>query len=293
MTRPGPKRIEVGLAGGLGNQLFQYAAGRALSLQTGADLVLDLTFYREGRHRSFLLDQFSGPAAHSQFLRPKPIDRLARAIGFPGRKMPVYKERSGRPDPGFLAIQPPVRLEGYFQSADYFEKFAATIRQELAPPPATDPFSLSLAETMSGAAALHVRRGDYISNKKAAALYAECLPDYYAAAMEHLPSGTDVVVFSDDIAWAKSHLPQSRHLIFVDDGSERKALDDLWLMSLASHHIIANSSFSWWGAWLATPGQGVTIAPLSWYRDKSADVSWMIPDGWIRLPGQDDSPKQG
>ena len=95
-------------------------------------------------------------------------------------------------------------------------------------------------------------------------------------------------VFSDDIAWAKANLPQTRPMTFVGEEAPRSGLADLWLMTLARHHIIANSSFSWWGAWLAQRQDGETIAPARWFADGSYDEKDLLPTNWTRLPAERD-----
>lgn len=276
--------IEIAVTGGLGNQMFQYAAARALAMKTDADLWLDLGFYRSGRHRAFELSAFPEVEAHSETREHGLMRRLSRKLGLAGSRFPVYREPHFHTDPDFFHLKPPVRLEGYFQSVDYFSEFGPQIRRELTPEPAADRTSLALADTAGDACALHVRRGDYVTNARARATYAECSADYYRAAIDMLPDNTTVMVFSDDLEWARKNLPAIRKLVFVGNGAPRPGLADLWLMSLARHHIIANSSFSWWGAWLAGPGRGLTIAPVRWFNDPAIIDDGLIADGWLRLP---------
>jgi hypothetical protein len=285
--------VSVRIAGGLGNQMFQYAAARALALRHGVPLELDLSFYDPGRHRAYELEAFA-LAPHGVIAPPPPGPfartraALARAWRHrrrpPGPPVALYREPHFHFDPRFAQLVPPVRLVGYFQSARYFEDCEATIRQELAPPPATDALSREIAQRMGGqGVALHVRRGDYVTNPKNASTFAVCGVDYYARALALLPAAAEVFVFSDDMAWAREHLPRLRPLVFVDDGSRRSGLADLWLMAQARHHVIANSSLSWWGAWLAAPAGGLKIAPARWFVDPAMDDRDLVPAGWTRL----------
>ena len=130
---------------------------------------------------------------------------------------------------------------------------------------------------------LHIRRGDYVSDKRANAIFSICSLDYYRRAIDHIDSTGSVYVFSDDIAWARENLESSKPLVFVDSDPARDTIRDLWLMSQAHHHIIANSSYSWWGAWLAGPDKGATIAPQKWYNDPAHDDRDMIPTRWRRM----------
>jgi hypothetical protein len=122
-------------------------------------------------------------------------------------------------------------------------------------------------------------------NARANATHGTCSVDYYRDAMGQLPGNGPVFVFSDDIDWARANLPDVRRLVFVGEGgAPRSGLADLWLMTLAQHHLVANSSFSWWGAWLAEPGRGTTFAPARWFADTALDDADMVPPEWIRVP---------
>lgn len=273
--------VTVEIAGGLGNQMFQYAAARALALRHGAKLVLATSFYRRGRHRSFELSRL-------------PIEaEVGRTGGLPGfgrlfrSKAPIYTEPHFHFDAGLATLKPPVRLKGYFQSWRYFAGHENTIRAELSPSMPDDGESLKLAVDMASGdwAALHVRRGDYVTPKNRAQLDM-CGVDYYRDAMGLLPADCRVLVFSDDIAWAKAHLPPVRPLIFAGGVAPREGFADLWLMSRARFHIIANSSFSWWGAWLAGRGDGFVVAPERWFGESTVNTSDLVPDNWRRLPNR-------
>ncbi len=289
--------VTVRVTGGLGNQMFQYAAARALSLRLGVPLTLDLRFFDRGRHRRYGLDALPlaphaevGNQGASRWARLlAPLQQVARSMT--GRGVPVYREPHFHVDEAFFSMRAPVRLEGHFQSERYFASASVMLREELMPPPADDPLSRDIAHAMaaSESAALHVRRGDYLTEPKNRALFAECGPTYYAAAMSHLPANCSVFVFSDDMAWCREHLPRARPLCFVEDGVPRGALADLWLMTRARHHVIANSSLSWWGAWLAQAsaltgaGRGITVAPRRWFVDPRFDDRDLVPEGWFRV----------
>ena len=282
--------ITVRVNGGLGNQLFQYAAARSLALDRRTKLVLDRSFYDKRRHRSYELDKLG---ICGDCLVPVHGYRWVHSLRKLGRRVfrldaAEYFEPHFHFDPKLQSIEVPCILNGYFQSPRYFQHHADTIRRELRPPEATDEESRRLAGILEDAdsISLHVRRGDYVTNAKARQVFAECGQDYYLRALDRIPNGGPVVVFSDDITWAQQHLPTTRKLIFsgqANDTKRRSGLEDLWLMTKAEHHIIANSTFSWWGAWLAEKQNGTKIAPDRWFcesREKSADL---IPDEWIRL----------
>ena len=274
------------LSGGLGNQLFQYAAGRSLALRTGAKLVLDISFYDKGRHRSFELTSFpiqaevrNASSGNSTILRRM---NLFRSVFSRER---VYREPHFHFDPSFESLRPPVTLEGYFQTFRYFAEIEHQIRQELKVPVPVDRETLRIDQQMadSDSTVLHIRRGDYVSSSKVSRIYSECSMDYYRNAMESISGSAPVLVLSDDLHWAKTHLPKVKPLLFPSVADVRSGLADLWLMTRARNHIIANSSFSWWGAWLAKPGVGKKIAPKRWFNDSSVNDGDLIPADWIRL----------
>lgn len=276
----------VKISGGLGNQLFQYAAARAMALRTDSKLVLDASFFRPGRHRQFELDQFP---IEAQVIRAGDgrfsLRRCVQSIRSVLRRGQQYREPHFHFDPGLLRVVPPVTLTGYFQSYRYFEDSAEQIRRELAVPRPTDAETLRMIGSLakSDFAVMHIRRTDYVSNAKNSQIYAQCDVNYYQRAMEQLPPETPVLVLSDDLPWARANLPETRRLYFPESSGGRPGLADLWLMTQARHHIIANSSFSWWGAWLSAAEGGVKIAPARWFVDSSLLDRDLVPASWTRL----------
>lgn len=275
--------ITLHVSGGLGNQLFQYAAARSAALRCDADLVLDLSFYHRGRHRNFELNHFQIVALPS----PLPKGKVAAAIaGLISSLLvrTVYREEDFHYNSNFEHITAPSRILGYFQSYKYFQLHAHQIRHELRPPDVHGAYNQNLANRIASdrSTIVHVRRGDYISSPKAQKTFAECKIEYYQRALARIPSDSPLFVFSDDIAWAKNNLKISDAATFVGDGTPRTSIEDLKLMSLGYHHIIANSTFSWWGAWLAGSEKGMTIAPARWFVDESIQDSDLFPPGWIR-----------
>ena len=268
--------------GGLGNQMFQYAAGRTLADRLKVPLQLDLSFYRKKRHRSFELQRF--PISATILPHVGACGRILQKF----RKLsnpPLFKESSFRFDKRFVDLNGPVILDGYFQSPLYFGAIETAVRLELSPPIPQDSGILALGEAMrsAGAISIHVRRGDYVSDKNAAALFAQCTPKYYRSALKMMPRNLPAIVFSDDYRWVKENLDFGRSVRFAADEVNADALGDLWLMTQASHHVIANSTFSWWGAWLKT-GNGLTIAPKPWFRNVNTDETDLLPVGWCRVP---------
>ncbi len=276
--------VIAAVKGGLGNQMFCYAAARALALRTGRDLLLDtLTgFRRDGYGRAYRLDRFPiaareappGLCLGGDFRSPR--HKLARAVArfLPKNHRAYIAEKRGS-GPGQLTSLAPARrhlyLNGYWQNAAYFADCAATIRRELAPPAPPDPANRTLAGRIAAEPApvfLHVRRVRY-SPRLDAGYYRDAIARLRSE-LRHRPR---FFLFGDDLEWARTRLG------LASDESEPVAhnpddeLADLFLMSRCRHAIAANSSFSWWGAWLippspeslvlfpSTPGWPITPAP--------------------------------
>ncbi|CAH2031084.1 alpha-1,2-fucosyltransferase [Trichlorobacter ammonificans] len=292
--------IVVKLMGGLGNQMFQYATGRRLALRHGVPLKLDLTFL-EGNQagstpRRFALHCFAIEAAKAtpwevalmtgrgtSFVLHSVFARLSGAI----RGFSQYRERWFQYDPEVLCLPDNVYLEGYWQSPRYFDDSAEIIRREFNLKTEPEGKNRELADRIDSVAAvsLHVRRGDYVTDPVTNAVHGICGPDYYDAAvttMTQLVKEPEFFVFSDDPAWCREELKVSFPIHYIDN-NRNQPHEDLRLMSRCRYHIIANSSFSWWGAWLCQQPDKLVITPKRWFNDPSVNTNDMIPVGWHRL----------
>jgi hypothetical protein len=301
--------ITVSLIGGLGNQMFQYAAGKALAERHGVPLALDISGFKNYALRSFLLDRLRVPeviALPSQteptqkpeinFTRAKwkaRIDRLLVKAGLP-RLTPSpgeYREPHFHYDPAFEALGPQTNLFGYFQSERYFISIAESLRDWFSPcEPLGDAVAAALAriEASRLPISVHIRRGDYLN--PGTAEYHGILGDsYYRDALVRLGAGAnqdaELFVFSDDVAAAEQVLnfvPKSRQ-VYVR-GDPARPWEDMALMACCRHHVIANSSFSWWGAWLNRSPDKIVVAPRAWFAPNelsSKNTKDLYPAGWI------------
>lgn len=293
--------ICVRLNGGLGNQLFQYATGRALALQHGCELLLDASrlqaSVRNVTPRPFELSHFrhrARVASTSETRRLAWLHRMA-AVSHWVSPWRTYVERGLRYNAAFAELPDQTYLVGYWQSARYFAPVAREIASELSAARPLSPASEAVAEAMSRgpSVALHVRRGDYVSLAAAASLHGTLGLPYYEAALQRVRAqveGSRYFVFSDDIAWCREHLPLgAEEAVYVDHNAGPDAWQDLVLMATCRHHIIANSSFSWWGAWLRDQRLGesghLVIAPARWFAGQPAeDLSDRFPAHWVVLP---------
>jgi hypothetical protein len=288
--------ITVRLIGGLGNQMFQYAAGRRLALARGVPLRLDLGWYDDqppqDTQRSYELGVYAAddvvtkasvplPEAHTRLglLRQRTVEAL-------GRGPRVLRQRGTGFDAAILDAPDGSHLVGYWQSERFFADHAATIRADLtlrAPLGQDAAEALARIEDDRSAVSLHVRRGDYVSNPHANRFHGTMGVDYYQRAVDLIVqrTGGDVRlhVFSDDPDWCEQHLQLGHDMTVVRGNSGN---EDLALMRACRHHVIANSSFSWWGAWLDGRPGGIVVAPERWAIDADSDFSAIYAEGWER-----------
>lgn len=286
-------RVIAELTGGLGNQMFQYAMGRALSLRHGAELLFDMRTLSRDPLRSYALEamRVAGRVAGTSEL-PMAWGRVSRRAPWLSRLLGgpmLVTERGFAFDPTILEIKPPVALHGNWQSERYFADHAAMIRADFALTGRLSAARAELARQIAAAqspVSVHVRRGDYVTNPVASAYHGTCEPAWYEAVKQTLEArvvAPSYFVFSDDPDWARDNLPAFAGAAFVAPADDGQDAHDMHLMSLCHHHIIANSSFSWWGAWLNPRPDKIVIAPTRWFAGARHDTRDLIPNGWIRL----------
>lgn len=286
--------VVVGLSGGLGNQIFQYAAGRALSLRLGAPLKLDTSWFTGQKNRTFALDPFAiaGETCTSRSLTPhwfKPFEsKVSRRLFTSRMGAKIFREPHFHFSASFEDISSPIFLEGYWQSPRYFQEATAHIQNDLeilgtVPSPCQ---AMLEAIQSSQSICMHVRRGDYVSSAITAKTHGTCSQDYYIQGITSLIK--DMVsprcfVFSDDPEWVRENVTLPCSMTVVDINSGDEAHWDLFLMSACDHFLIANSSLSWWGAWLGRNINKRVIAPRNWFLDSDKDTRDLIPQKWERI----------
>lgn len=287
--------IVVRLCGGLGNQLFQYAAGRSLAARWNTELVLDLDWYKRtpatDTPRTFELDKLHIAARQMTATEERRAalhrGRLLRRLPWFPRAWKHVRERDANFDPALLRAPDNAYLDGYWQSPLYFEEIALLLRKELATRAAPSSQDLQVLNSMprSRSVALHVRRGDYVTHTSAIQMHGTSGKDYYVSAMrkisEHI-ADPHYFVFSDDVQWARENLGFPGGVSFVAHNGPNAAVNDLHLMASCDHQVIANSSFSWWAAWLNPHPDKMVIAPGRWFADGRPTPD-LIPASWIRL----------
>src|SRR3989339_1105405 len=283
------------LTGGLGNQLFQYAIGRNLIYINGSDLKLDGSEYdvsNKGNFRHYALDKFN---TIQNFASKKETNNFKFGVfkkwlyksGIVKNKN-YFLEKKFNFDKEILKIKDNAFLQGYWQSEKYFIGIRDILLQEFS---LKENIELKFGEILkeineSNSVSIDVRRGDYVKNPKNLSFHGVCSPKYYSESTSKIASLIEkpvFFVFSDDIEWVKENLNITFPVVYLSGIKNIKSYEELVLMSKCKHNIIANSSFSWWGAWLNTNQKKIVIAPKRWFNDVKLDTTDLIPENWIRI----------
>lgn len=292
--------IILRLSGGLGNQMFQYAAGLALARRHGAELRFDLEWFEANRlHQGLELTRVFG----LQLPVASPLDRR-KVLGWFANPMlrRIFSRRQlAFLRPSRLVVEPHfhywqrfenlpanVYLDGYWQSERYFAPIADEIRRTFQFFPSMDARSSDLAQKMAAetSVSLHVRRGDFFREQRVSRVHGVDLAGYYKKAVQALIerlAKPRFYIFSDEPKWVRQHLDIACASTIVDHNSGADSYRDMQLMSLCKHHIIANSTFSWWGAWLNPNPDKIVIAPRQWFNVSCFDTRDLYPPNWLVL----------
>ena len=279
--------IIIKIKGGLGNQLFQYAVGRALALHHRLPLKLDLTIFKTYKLHRYLLDQFAiqaDIATEDEIIKLKGRNNVLfsalRKAGLVKRKSYLKEKRSSYFDASVFKNDD-VYLDGYWQNELYFSDIREELLRDLTSISSMSDLGVFYMEGIkkSNSVSLHVRRGNYLNLKNFNVLDI----DYYMKAVEYIRKNVEkptFYIFSDDLEWCKNSLGFLDNCIFVD--STKTEIDDLKLMSFCKHNIIANSSFSWWGAWLNQNCKKTVIAPKGWLLNDPGSSNVILSD-WVKM----------
>jgi hypothetical protein len=283
------------LIGGLGNQLFQYAAARAMALKAGASVKLDLSEFDTDILRRYELGSYAIAAVPASsddlaaITTPAPTGLVSNLkVRLRGAKQSHYREAHFHFDPNVMRQRLPLYMDGYWQSERYFRDVADTIRRDLTPRDPLEPENAAIAAQINrtNAVSLHVRRGDYVTNAVTNAYHGVCSIDYYRAAVAYITTHAPdpyFFVFSDDLAWARENLVIGHPTTFVEANPPDRGFRDMQLMSMCRHHVIANSSFSWWGAWLNPSNDKIIVAPARWFAQDKKNTDDLLPAEWVKL----------
>lgn len=287
--------IIVRLKGGMGNQMFQYAYGRALALRKSTSLALDISFFENPGlpKRTYDLDLFMIKEHFAKKYEIPLLYRmgtsrfLARIATFLYKKIFINKgtETQFQFDSKKLEIGSHAYLDGYWQSPKYFKEYEDVIRKDFTLKEAVPDHIVALEQEISrsNSVCLHVRRTDFVGNS----LHEVVDNGYYERAIAQMAEKTSIeslYVFSDDIEWCEKNMSFFHPTVFVK--AEYAGPRSQWhfaLMRAARHFIIPNSSFSWWAAWLSDNPQKIVIAPQHWFTDSTINTQDLIPSAWIRI----------
>jgi len=282
--------IGVKLMGGLGNQMFQYALGSSIAVHNNNDLVLDLSFFEkqplENTQRYYSLNCFKLDAklCKKTVLGKKPIFYFGTDITYFEN---LYLEKEFKFDNKALLQPDKTLFEGYWQTEKYFKNIKKKLINDFALARDISREDAALEEKIKNcnSVSLHVRRGDYVNNQNANKFHGLKGIDYYKKAIKIINKTYrefTIFIFSDDIAWCKKNLSKIHdNIIFV--GGDRVDYVDMHLMKNCSHNIIANSSFSWWAAWLNENKSKIVVAPKIWFNDPNTSTVDIIPKSWIKI----------
>ncbi len=305
---------------GLGNQMFQYAAARSLSIKLQVPLKVDISSYKRYKVRKYELEEFfqiSPDVATAEDLSAfnftHPVRRYwnrlmpnyklralpyeeglaARtAYGFyylfkQPHKRQVYEERQFHFDKRFFNAQGNVYLKGYWMSYKYFQHCEEVIKQDFTIRPEKVSHLAAIAQEINNcmSVAVHIRCTD----KKSGAylkLYGEVTAAYYQAGIDLIKEKRGPVklyVFSDDIEMAKEYILPSFDCTYISKYVTQNALEDFFLLTQCKNVIITNSTFSWWAAWLNKHSDKIVVAPKKWYNGSKFNYADIYYPGWIKL----------
>lgn len=294
--------VIVQIIGGLGNQMFQYAAGKSLALRLGVPLKLDITGFNDYPDRTFKLGHFrvDEPFATRHEIKSYTQPR-SRGLGFvtdrlrkkylPWYMQKMIRERTFLYDSDIRKVKRSCYLEGYWQSEKYFSDHRERIKQTFTVLEEPDEQNREMTRQINAthSVSLHIRRGDYVHDPKIRHIHGVLSLDYYHRAIQFILRKVQepvFYIFSDDIPWAKANLNMDVPTVFVDHNDSGRDYEDMRLMSTCRHHIIANSSFSWWGAWLGEDQGKTVVAPKAWFSDEVLSdkrTDDLIPEQWVRI----------
>lgn len=292
--------IIIQILGGLGNQMFSYACGRAVADRLKTDLVLDLSSYAR-YYRKYSLSRFNIIDTKINDVK-KTIKIIKYGDIFLQRYFakhftyqlngikPIFENGSAYNN-SIEEVEDNSYLQGYWGSEKYFSNIKEEIRKEFTLREKLSDNSAMWCERIKRetcSVSMHIRRGDYINVAANKNIFESLQNEYYQKAINLIKEKYDIsaiFVFSNDILWCKEHLKFDVPVYYVDGNDEDHGHEDLYLMSQCTHNIIANSTFSWWGAWLNNNENKMVICPKRFYKlnDKWHDSTDLCPKEWISI----------
>lgn len=285
--------IVIELSGGLGNQMFQYALYKKFE-SLKKDVVIETSFFRSGQKlRELELGIF--PVRYNEITdkeaanirgfgyKDSIIDKMRYKV-IP-RKYKVYVDKIEIFQPEIFDMDS-VYLSGYWQNENYFKDIKEIIYKEFTFPEELKVKNKDICEQLENenSVSVHIRRGDYLTNENTRIHGNICTEEYYKNAMAYIRERVEnpkFYIFTDDLEWARERYDE-QDIIIVDDNRAASSYIDMFLMSKCKHNIVANSTFSWWGAWLNDNPNKLVLAPPKWFNNfekaKVACEEWILID---------------
>ena len=291
--------LVVRIGGGLGNQMFQYAFARSLEIRHKKEVFLDIKSL-ETNKRNYELYHFTikenyvDTSKMKYFYAKNFVEKSFYYLQYKFKKDNGLTRRIRERGRGFSSQYLEIRENAYFhgcwQSERYFENIKKTVRNEFnfrEKPRGKNIEMIKKIKADRLSVSIHVRRGDYISDVKNLKKHGVCNIEYYLNAIKYMKDkvGKNIhfYIFSDDMKWVRENLSIDCLTTYVEHNGGEQSFEDMRLMSLCSHNIIANSTFSWWGAWLNRNPNKIVIAPQKWFHSVEIENKDIIPKEWIRI----------
>jgi len=274
------ERIITQLNGGLGNQFFQYAVARAIAIKNHLELKLDISEFESYKLRNYELGNFN---IQENFTTKNEFEHLKQKKIF---KKTYFKDRNGKFQPGVLKIKNSAYLRGFWQSEKYFKNIEDEIRKEFTFKSLAFIKNQTILDKIkqTNAISVNFRCKEYVNNPETAKIHNVCTTQYYKNAIQYMKKNVEnpiFYIFSDDNEWVKENFKSDEPVIIVDTANWQ---EDLYFMQNCKHNIVANSSFSWWAAWLNQNPDKIVVAPDKWFTD-IAKVNYknVVPDTWVKI----------
>ena len=297
MMRRSENMIIARIEGGVGNQMFQYAMARRIAQLNRSELKLDIGWFTTQAKREYELHRFNIVAEIadegdvSSLLGAGAMRSVCNLVERfkPYDRRRLITERSFRFNERFGQIGGPAYLQGYWQSPLYFSGIEELLRREFT---LKEPLSIPAQRIQTDisnvtSVGVHFRRGDYLTDVSVASKHGTCALTYYIGSMQIVIDKFPHAVFfcfSDDQGWVRKNVKFPGAVVFVDLPPGRGSVEELFLLSQCEHHIISNSTFGWWGAWLGRMDKdALTLAPKRWFLDRTIDTSRLFPSEWILI----------
>ncbi len=291
--------IIVKLKGGLGNQLFQYAIGRNLAEIHKTTVKIDVSYFANYKLHAYSLSPFNiqENIASTEECRVKPDDKSKLFEWFNNilcintvKKTHILKyilEKNFYYDSEILKLHDGIYLDGYWQSEKYFIDIARIIHKEFSVKNPQTGKNKEIADKILSchSVSIHIRRGSYVLPPYNS-FHGTCSIEYYHRCINHLVQkvkNPHFFIFSDDPEWVSENLHINHPVTYINHNGVAGDYEDLRLMTQCNHHIIANSTFSWWGAWLSKNNNKIILTPNPWFRNSQLDTRDLIPSGWIKV----------